>query len=153
MSYQIAKARLVKMTFVKMGGIALAACDTGGSELQTLTVYNLASDDAFIQFEQPGGVGDKILWRSEMQTESGMPIGLGSGHCVQLDAAADHFCSFVIDFDGRGTLAGQGVQLTEPERSVFPITGGTGEFEGVTGVFETEPVENRARYKYVIRYR
>jgi hypothetical protein len=45
------------------------------------------------------------------------------------------------------------VQLTEPALSTFPITGGTGEFEGVHGEFETEPVEDRARYKYVITYR
>lgn len=118
-----------------------------------MTLYNLSADDAFIQFEQPDGVGDKILWRSEMQTEEGEAVGIGSGHCVKLDAAENFFCSFTIELDGRVTLAGHGVQLTEPALSTFPITGGTGEFEGVHGEFETKPVEDRARYKYVITYR
>jgi hypothetical protein len=87
MSYQIAKARLTQITFATIGGVALVGCSGAAPAPETMTLYNLSADDAFIQFEQPDGVGDKILWRSEIQTEEGEAVGIGSGHCVKLDAA------------------------------------------------------------------
>ena len=88
-----------------------------------------------------------------METESGDVIGVGSGHCTQLDAAENSYCSFSIHLEGRGIIAGQGVQLTEPLDSVYPFTGGTGEFEGITCSMISKPVEDRARFIYEITYR
>lgn len=120
--------------------------------VQTMTIYNDASGDGYIAFDRVNGIGDKIVWNSEMQTETGDEIGTGSGHCTQLDAEKNFFCSFVIDLDGRGMLAGQGVQQTEPKPSTYPIIGGTGEFEGVTGKMVSMPVEDRARFIYEISF-
>ena len=152
MSYQIAKARLSQITFATIGAIALAGCTTNLANAETMTVYNLSSDDTFIQFGQAHGIGDKIIWRSAVETEAGEALGIGSGHCVKLDAAENYFCSFLVELDDRGTIAGHGIQRTEPQVSLFPIIGGTGEFEGIVGQIETQPVEDRARFKYVITY-
>lgn len=119
---------------------------------ETLTVYNDAQGDAFVTFDQPGKVGDKTLWRSEMQTKDGTVIGIGSGECTRLDAVGNRFCSLVIDLDGRGMIAAQGVQLKELPESTYPITGGTGEFAGIVGQLRSKPVEDRARFMYVIEY-
>lgn len=149
MSYQIAKmigAASLALTI----SAPLAIAD---DHVKTMTIYNDASGDAYLSLGQTDGVGDKIIWRSNMQTEDGDVIGFGSGHCTRLDAEKNFFCAFTINLDGRGILAGQGVQLTEPTPSTYPITGGTGEFEGATGSMVSMPVEDRARFVYQITYR
>lgn len=146
MSYQIAKIAIASGIILTAFGPTAVADD----HVQTMTIYNDSSGDGYISFDRAGGIGDKILWNSDMQTEAGDRIGTGSGHCTQLDTERNFFCSFVITLDGRGMLAGQGVQRTEPTPSTYPIIGGTGEFDGVTGVMVSMPVEDRARFKYEI---
>jgi|GEM_PF-2954958 len=118
-----------------------------------LTVYNDATGDRYLSLEAEDGVGNQILWHSAMESEAGETIGTGSGHCTKLDAAENFFCVFNIELEGRGIIAGQGVQRTEPLNSIYPITGGTGEFEGISGTLESRPVEDRARFIYEIEYR
>lgn len=149
MSYQIAKIALASSIFLTTF-TPLAIAD---NHVETMTIYNDASDDGYVSFDQANGIGDKIVWHSAMQTEAGDPIGTGSGHCTQLDADRNFYCSFSISLDGRGILTGQGVQRTEPTPSTYPITGGTGEFEGVTGSMISSPIEDRARFVYEISYR
>ncbi|MEL6861955.1 MAG: hypothetical protein AAGL11_08960 [Pseudomonadota bacterium] len=145
------KAQASKIGICIAVGIAAAGGITTAHS-ETLTVYNDATGDAYIQLEDTRGIGDQILWNSDMQTEDGTAIGTGSGHCTQLDSDQNYFCSFVINLTGRGIIAGQGVQLTEPLESTFAITGGTGEFVGITGQMTSTPVENRARFVYEIDY-
>ena len=152
MSYQNAKTCGLAAVGLAAIGIGLGACTTTLSSSESMTVYNVSSDDTYIAFEQPGNIGNKILWRSDVQTEEGLSIGLGSGHCTQLDDEENFFCSFVVDLYGRGRIAGHGVQLTEPEESTFPIIGGTGEFKGIVGEIRSRPVENRARFVYEMKY-
>ena len=144
-------ARGIKLGACLASAIALASC-AAPAQSETLTVYNDATGDAYVRLEQAGGVGDQILWNSDMQTEDGTVIGSGSGQCTQLDSDRNFFCSFVINLADRGIIAGQGVQLTEPLESTFAITGGTGEFEGIAGKMTSTPVENRARFIYEIDY-
>lgn len=140
-------------TATAMGALIIgAACTASIAQAETMIIYNVSSDDAFIVSGEDGGIGNKILWNSEAQTEDGEKIGMGSGHCTQLDAAENFFCSFVIDLTDRGMIAGQGVQRTEPMVSTMPIVGGTGEFEGITGALYSRPVEDRARFIYEIEY-
>lgn len=125
----------------------------GQATAETLTLYNDARNDSFVALAQPNNAGDMIIWHSDMQTEDGRKVGTGSGTCTRLDQRGNYFCNFVIDHNGHGILAGSGVQRTEPEPSVFPITGGTGHYQGVTGTMTSIPVENRKRFKYDIDYR
>ncbi len=145
------KTQVSKIGIYLAGGIVLVSC-AAPAQSETLTVYNDATGDAYIQLEQKSGIGDQILWNSDMQTEDGTIIGTGSGHCTQLDSDRNFFCSFVISLTDRGIIAGQGVQLTEPLESTFAITGGTGEFAGISGQMTSTPVENRARFIYEIDY-
>jgi hypothetical protein len=149
MSYQIAKMSLA-------AGIFITACipvSSADGHIQTMTIYNDASGDGYLAFGLNNDIGDKIVWHSDMQTEAGDVIGVGSGHCTQLDAEKNFFCSFNIELEGRGILAGQGIQQTEPTPSTYPIIAGTGEFEGATGTMISKPVEDRARFIYEISYR
>ncbi|NQY41154.1 MAG: hypothetical protein HRT80_13765 [Henriciella sp.] len=149
MSYQIAKIAIAS-------GIILTAFSptaVADDHVETMTIYNDASGDGYISFDRVNGIGDKIVCNSDMQDETGDRIGTGSGHCTQLDAEKNFFCSFVISLDGRGMLAGQGVQQTEPTPSTYPIIGGAGEFEGVTGKMVSMPIEDRARFVYEISFK
>jgi hypothetical protein len=128
----------------------LAGADTPA---QALTVYNDARGDRYVSLSAEDGIGNQILWHSDMETEAGDRVGTGSGHCTKLDPDETYFCSFNIALDGRGIIAGQGVQKTEPQTSLYPITGGTGEFEGISGTLLSRPVEDRARFIYEIEYR
>ena len=152
MSYQIAKARWATTAGLIAICASLGACSTLPVQSKTLTVYNLSSGDAYIEFEQPNSIGDKILWRSDVQTLGGESLGIGSGHCTRLDADANFFCSFTVTLDGRGIIAGHGIQRTEPLESTFPIIGGTGEFEGIVGEIKSTPIEDRARFRYDMTY-
>ena len=149
MSYQIAKMSLAAGIFIT----AFTPLSSADDQLKTMTIYNDASGDSYLAFDLNHGIGDKIVWHSDMQTETGEVIGIGSGHCTQLDAEKNFFCSFNIELEGRGILAGQGVQQTEPTPSTYPIIAGTGEFKGATGTMISKPVEDRARFIYEIRYR
>ena len=122
------------------------------ADAETLTVFADASHDSFLQTEQSEHIGDKIIWNSDLETESGERIGTASGHCTQLDAAKNFFCSAVIDLEDRGLISWQGVQRTEPEESTFPLNGGSGEFAGIMGELHSRPVEDRARFRYEIEY-
>ncbi|MEL6724614.1 MAG: hypothetical protein AAFP81_12155 [Pseudomonadota bacterium] len=152
MSLQFAKNMTQAAQIASLFCFAAGVSGIASAEPKSLTIYNDAAGDAYLRFEQADGIGNKILWRSDMQTEAGDVIGTGSGHCTQLDADQNYFCSFVIDLDDRGIIAGQGVRRTEPMPSSFPIIGGSGEFEGVTGTMISRPVEDRARFVYEIEY-
>lgn len=138
------------LRYATIGALSLWAAT--GASAETLTVYNDARGDAHVASGQPGKAGARILWHSEMQTEDGTVIGIGSGECTRLDAAGNRICSVVVDLDGRGMIAALGVQRPEPRESVYPITGGTGEFAGIAGQMRSTPVEDRARFKYVFEY-
>ena len=149
MSYQNAK-RICLLVPILAWPWAVAQAD---GSARSLTVYNDASSDRYVSLSAENGIGNQILWHSDMQTQAGDPIGTGSGHCTKLDTAENHFCTFNIELDGRGIISGQGVQRTEPLDSIYPITGGTGEFEGISGTLRSRPVEDRARFIYEIEYR
>ena len=133
--------------------LAAACIASAPSSPKTMTLYNDASADGYVSHEKTDGLGDKILWRSDMLDVDGDRVGTGSGHCTKLDADENFFCAFTIQLDGRGIISGHGVQLTEPTVSTYPITGGTGEFEGITGEAESWPNEDRSKFIYDLEYR
>lgn len=135
-----------------IGVLAITGC-TSLAQAETMVIYNDSTADSFIRMEQKHGIGDQILWNSTVETLEGDVIGDGAGHCTQVDAAKNYYCGFVVHLEDRGRISGQGVQRTEPFESSFPITGGTGEFEGIVGEIKSTPVEDRARFVYEIEYR
>ncbi|MEQ9812746.1 MAG: hypothetical protein RLO50_08185 [Azospirillaceae bacterium] len=132
---------------------ALAACcavAASPAAAETLTVWSAAEGDSFLDAGRTDGIGDLILWHSDLEAEDGTAIGRNAGTCTRLDADGSHFCSIVLYHDGAGALSVQGVQLPEPAPSRYVITGGTGSYAGAVGVLEATPVEHRARFRYDI---
>jgi hypothetical protein len=129
-----------------LGLVAVAA------QADSLEVYSVATADSFAKFGQPGGVGDEIFWNSELQDRAGTRVGSNAGACVRLDAAGAHLCTFIVRHDGHGILTFFGVQEPEPAPSEIAITGGTGAYQGATGRVVSTPVEDRARFRYLIDY-
>lgn len=122
------------------------------SNAETLTVFNDALSDTFVNFSRPGGVGDSILWNSAIETKAGENIGTGAGTCQRLDYEGNYYCNYVLIHRGHGTLSVSGVQVVEPGQSTFVITGGTGAYLGAKGEVLAIPVENRARFRNDIHY-
>ena len=125
----------------------------GGAAAEQMTLFNVATDDRFVELGQAGGAGDMILWSSDMEDEAGNKLGTGAGTCIRLDAAGNYMCHMTIGHDDHGTINVSGVQMAEPETSTLTITGGTGDYQGATGTVRSTPVEDRARFKYEIDYR
>ena len=125
----------------------------GSAAAEQMTLYNVATDDRFVELGKEGGAGDMILWHSEVQDEAGNRLGTGAGTCIRLDAAGNHFCNLTIHHDGRGAINASGMQAEEPAPSALTIVGGTGDYQGITGTLRSTPVEDRARFKYEIDYR
>jgi len=123
-----------------------------GAAAETLTVWSAAEGDSFLAAGRTDGIGDLILWHSDLEGEDGTAIGRNAGTCTRIDAEGSHFCSIVIYHDGAGALSFQGVQLPEPAPSRYVIIGGTGSYAGATGELEATPVENRARFRYDITF-
>jgi hypothetical protein len=134
-----------------LAAILLLAATPAAAE--RLTLYSLATGDRFVEFGRQGGVGDLILWNSELQDAQGNKVGTDTGSCIRVDAAGNHLCNIVIDHAGHGKMNFNGVQLTEPQISTLTILGGTDDYEGATGVIRSTPVEDRARFRYQIDYR
>jgi hypothetical protein len=128
----------------------LVAASTAAAE--QITLYNVATVDRFVELNQDGGVGNMILWHSDMEDERGNKLGTGAGTCIRLDPAGNHMCNLTIHHDGRGILNASGVQAVEPKTSTLTIIGGTGDYQGATGILESTPVEDRARFRYEIDY-
>lgn len=124
----------------------------GGANAETLTLYNDATKDIFVEFGQPGEAGDLILWNSDLESEAGEMIGSCSGKCTRLDAAGNYYCSYVIDHHGVGIMSVTGVQAVEPAPSQLVIIGGTGAYEGATGHIVATPNEDRSKFRNVIEY-
>jgi len=117
-----------------------------------LIVFSVAEEDGFVQFGQPGGRGDVIVWHSDLELEDGTRIGDNAGSCTRLDEGGAFICNMQLSIDGKGQLTFSGVQRTEPEVSEMVINGATGTYLGARGRILSTPVEDRARFRYEIEF-
>ena len=118
-----------------------------------LVVFDDSSRDSFVP--APGG-GDKdpgaqILWNSALTDQAGKDLGSSAGQCLRVDTAGAYLCTTVF-YLAEGALVLVGRQEVEPTPSLWVITGGSGRYAGARGEATAVPVEQRARFRYTIKF-
>lgn len=120
---------------------------------ETLIVFSGAVDDTYVGSGSEGGLGNMILWESDLTSEDGTVIGSNAGTCIQVSDHGNHVCNFIVDHEGQGLRTFTGIQVPDPGVSRLTITGGTGAYEGAVGELRSQPVEDRKRFRFEIDYR
>lgn len=86
MSYcALRKGKPMRNAIMLAAALLLAAAP---ATAERMTLYSLATGDHFLEFDRKGGIGNMILWNSELQDEAGNKIGSDTGSCIQVDARA-----------------------------------------------------------------
>jgi hypothetical protein len=122
----------VLVTGLLVGSVSPVGAQAGGDE--TIVVVAQSVRFKFIDLGRQGdSPGDMLIIKdavwNEAQTER---VGTDWVKCT-LDFATTAVCTVVVKFNGRGTLTGTGAINFQAESFVFPVTGGTGDFQHVTG--------------------
>jgi hypothetical protein len=140
------------LALVLVGGLVLgptlAGAQTDGRE--TIVVVSTTLRVKLVDLGPAGeSPGDVILakeaWWDESQTTR---VGTSWFECT-LDFRTMAICTAAGRIDGRGWLTGTGAVDLTAERFTFPITGGTGDFQNVTGeVHETDLAEGTQRLEF-----
>jgi hypothetical protein len=143
---------LPPLALVLVGGLVLgptlAGAQTDGQE--TLVVVSTPLRVEFIDRGRAGeSPGDVIVakeaWWDESQTTR---VGTSWFECT-VDFRTVAICTAAARIDGRGWLTGSGAVDLTAQRFTFPITGGTGDFQNVTGeVHEVDLDEETQRLEF-----
>lgn len=122
----------VLVTGLLVGSMSPVGAQAGGDE--TLVVVAQTVRFKFIDLDRHGeSPGDKVIIKdavwNETQTER---VGTDWIVCT-LDFGTTAVCTVAVKINGRGTLTGTGAPNLQVGSFVFPVTGGTGDFQHVTG--------------------
>ncbi|WP_329570611.1 hypothetical protein [Kitasatospora sp. NBC_01266] len=112
---------------------------TRAANVQNITIDSGKTAD---EGNKPQGLGDEFSGRAKVKDTDGNAIGTADANCGKVEVGTDSdsvLCSELIKFDQGGQIAltnllqipHPGV-TSEPE-STGVVTGGTGQFEGITG--------------------
>ena len=127
-----------------LGVVGLAAGSVGPATGQgggghdhdghTLRVISTNTEEAFVDVGEPDfSLGDEFVFTSEL-TRHGKTVGHTGVVCTVTSVDREESqCVGTAWFDHKGQITIQGLVAGEPERFSFPITGGTGVFEGADG--------------------
>ncbi len=131
--------------------LAISACTQGGYETLTTIADARSSPAQFVDIGEPGdSVGDILTFDQPLLDESMQAIGNNSGSCVRTEVGRSFQCLWTL------TLANGTIQVSGREFdagvSTLAISGGTGEYSGITG--EMESVNNNdGTFTQTLRYR
>jgi hypothetical protein len=122
----------ILVTGLLVGSVSPVGAQAGGDETLVVVAQTLRSKfiDLGRQGESPGDmfIFKEAVW-NEAQTER---VGTGWVKCT-LDFATTAVCTVADKINGRGTLTGTGAPNLQAGSFAFPVTGGTGDFQHVTG--------------------
>ncbi len=115
---------------------ALCACTQAAPQL-LVTIADARSKPArLIDNGEPGdSVGDILTFDQPLLDGNMEEIGTNSGVCVRTRIGHSFQCQWTLSFDN-GTIQVAGREFDQGASSVS-ITGGTGDFAGITGVMES----------------
>jgi hypothetical protein len=96
-----------------------------------------------LNLNKAGHQGDQFTFTETLTFKGQGVVGHDFGVCTEANGHASQ-CLVTASFPGStpSSLVAQGIFDGRKAHSVFAITGGTGEFEGVTGQVEVTPVSN-----------
>jgi len=99
-------------------------------------------DDKSKTEQSPTDLGDILVWHNKVTDEHGEDLGRSAGSCI-LSGGPVSECTWAFHLGG-GSITTQGTFDDEAEWSTLAVTGGTGKFEGLTGVLRTGGLETPA---------
>jgi hypothetical protein len=115
------------------GGGGHGGGNGGGNGGDTVRVLSTNTEEAFVDVGEPDfSLGDEFVFTSDL-TKRGTSVGHTGVVCTVTSVEREESqCVGTASFS-RGQIAIQGLLAGEPERFEFPITGGTGAYEGASG--------------------
>jgi hypothetical protein len=140
------------LALVLVGGLVLgptlAGAQTDGRE--TLVAVSTTLRVKLVDHGPAGeSPGDVILFQEALWDESQTTrLGTSWVECT-LDFRTVAICTAAVKIDGRGWLTGTGAVELTVDRFTFPVTGGTGDFQNVTGeVHATSIDQETTRFEF-----
>jgi hypothetical protein len=118
-------------------GPAVGSGDAGDSARhRTISVISINTEEAFVDVgKKDFSLGDAFVFHSKL-VRHGHRVGHTGVVCTITSAAHEESqCVGTARFRG-GQITIQGLLAGEPETFVFPVTGGSGAFEGAQGVLQ-----------------
>ena len=106
---------------------------------ETLTVYASLSKEKFVEAARgPNEVGNYTILRFHLKDAGGSVVGSEVDHCLYVHLVRQ-LCTSAFNILGRGRLAAEGIWNPVPGAvNVFPVAGGTGDFNGARGTAQFE---------------
>jgi hypothetical protein len=105
-----------------------------GDHGDRVRVLSTNTEESFLDLGASGtSLGDEYVFTSRL-TRHGRTVGHTGVTCTLTSVARNESqCLGTVWLDGRGQIAIQGLVAGQPDVFDFPITGGTGAFDGATG--------------------
>jgi hypothetical protein len=131
---------VVVLTALVAGPMSASSAQEGPSETLTVILKFLRFKviDVGRHGESPG---DVVIFKDALFDETGTErIGTDWGEC-RLNFGGVYTCNITASIDGRGTITGTGAVSFAEEPRLFPITGGSGDFQQASGESELTVVD------------
>lgn len=129
----------VVVAIVALGvGLVGPASGAGGDDRnghhRTITVLSINTEEEFIDVGTPDfSLGDAFIFSSKLMKD-GRQVGHTGVVCTITSVATEESQCVGTAWFGKGQITIQGLLAGEPETFSFPITGGSGAFNGAEGV-------------------
>jgi hypothetical protein len=105
----------------------------GGNGGDRVRVLSTNTEEAFIDVGEPDfSLGDEFVFTSDL-TKHGRSVGHTGVVCTITSVEREESQCVGTAWFKKGQITIQGLLAGEPERFGFPITGGSGAFEGASG--------------------
>ena len=142
--------RLTKACLLTAASALLIACTEQAPQL-LVTIADARIDSArFIDNGEPGdSVGDILTFDQPLLSEDMQEIGNNSGICIRTRVEHSFQCQWTLSFEN-GTIQVAGREF-DRGTSTVSITGGTGDFAGISGEMESTN-NNDGTFTQTLRY-
>ncbi len=113
-------------------------------------MISINTEEDFVDVGAEGiSLGDQYIFTSKLM-KHGKQVGHAGVVCTTTSAEnqGESQCVGTARFDGRGQVTIQGSLAGEPRTFGFPITGGTGAYEGAEGMLRVRELSNRERLTF-----
>jgi hypothetical protein len=152
---------LALCAFLILAAVASRAAAEGGTPVgtpagrtETLVLVE-HNDNIFALDQDPAGpsVGDWQVWGPNPLYDEANAADTGAtsqGTCFTLHTAADCYANETIVFPDGSTLEIQGVESADGQPSRRTIVGGSGRFQGATGIVRVAPTADETEWTNTI---
>ena len=133
-----------------------ASASSGGADERTIRVILVPTEFAEIDLGAPGfSLGDTVVFGGVLQRPDGTPVGRYGLVCTFVSAAnlarVEAQCPTTATLPG-GQITTQGVVVNRSLNTTLPITGGSGQFQGVGGQMVQRDISSGGQLKLELTF-